>query len=91
MTVPLQMKKEVQRLYEKHVRKRGVVVGSLMQAMYSKGGLPRIDWLADNTPDGVTMCEVMAAMAQDAMDEETEYPLAGRPAKAVFVSVRRKP
>jgi len=90
MTLPTRMKKEVQRLYEKHVRKRGVVVGSLMQAMYNKGGLPLIDWMTDNTPEGVTMSEVLAAMAQDAMDEETEFPPA-RGSKAVFKSVRRKP
>ena len=90
MTLPTRMKKEVQRLYEKHVRKRGVVVGSLMQAMYNKGGLPLIGWLADNTPEGVTMSEVLAAMAQDEMDSEAEFPPA-RGSKAVFKSVRRKP
>jgi hypothetical protein len=64
------MKNRVQRIYEKHVRKHGVVVGSVMQSMHQKGGVPLIDWLTDNTPKGVTVSDVLAGLALDAMEED---------------------
>ena len=88
--MPQRLTKEVMKLYEKHVRRRDISIGSVMQALHNKGGLPLIEWIADNTPQGVTVCEVLASMAMDEMLDDTQ-PIAKKPHKAVFKSVRTKP
>jgi len=90
--MPQRLTRDVRLLYETHVRRRGVVIGSMMQALFNKGGVPLIDWLAENTPAGVTMCEVVAGMVMDEMlDEQGKQPIIKRHTAAVFKSVRTKP
>ena len=50
----------------------GVKMGSLFRAVYDKGGDDLPAWLVDNTPEGGSLSETMAAIAMDAMAEEKE-------------------
>jgi|DEB0MinimDraft_12_1074336.scaffolds.fasta_scaffold60232_2 hypothetical protein len=64
--------KEMMLIYDKHINRRGVTIGSIMRSSFNKGGLPLIEWLADNTPEGSTVSDLLASLALDAMDEEND-------------------
>ena len=69
---PQRLRGDARSLYDKYMQKRGIRIGSTLHALYAKGGTPLIQWIADNTPAGVTVSEVLASMAMDEMLDDTQ-------------------
>lgn len=47
-------------------------MGGSVESIFNKGGADLMNWLADQTPNGATVSETMAAICLDAMIEERE-------------------
>jgi hypothetical protein len=60
------------RAVDTYFRRRGQIVGGTVDAVYAAGGATLMDWLSKQTPEGATISETMAAIALDAMHEETD-------------------
>ena len=45
-------------------------LGGSLKAIYDKGGDDLLQWLVDQTPEGSTIMETLAAIASDAMYED---------------------
>ena len=58
--------------YEKEISRKGYRMGASIDALYDKGGNELLRWLAAQTPDGATVCDTLAAIALDAMQEEQD-------------------
>ena len=66
------MKSDLHKLaYDKIVVKNGNrSFGGSLKAIYDKGGDDLLQWLVDQTPEGSTIMETLAAIASDAMYED---------------------
>jgi hypothetical protein len=62
----------IRTLTEHYFTRRGQLVGGPANAVYAVGGSDLFDWLSRQTPKGATISETMAAIALDAMHEETD-------------------
>jgi hypothetical protein len=46
-------------------------LGGSLKAIHNKGGDDLLQWLVDQTPEGSTIMEALAAIASDAMYEDS--------------------
>ena len=53
-------------------RIKSTTVGNPIRTIYDKGGDDLLEWLVEQTPEGSTIMETLAAIASDAMYEEKE-------------------
>ena len=60
------------RLTDRFFRRRGKLIGSTAETLYTVGGEALFEWLSDQTPKGSTIGETLAAIAVDAMYEDKE-------------------
>jgi len=45
-------------------------LGNPTRTLYEKGGEDLLDWLAENTPEGMSIMDMVAAICVDAMNED---------------------
>jgi hypothetical protein len=71
-TVLTDVQLSARRVVDNYIRRRGQIVGGTVDAVYAAGGADLFDWLSKQTPEGATISETMAAIALDAMHEDTD-------------------
>ena len=60
------------RAYDRNFTGKGVLLGAAAEALYNTGGNELMIWLANNTPKGATILEMLAAIALDTMHDEQD-------------------
>ena len=71
MTDEERVKQATKAVYNFFVQ-RGQTIGGTASALATIGGTDLVMWLSKQTPEGATILETMAAIAVDAMNEETD-------------------
>jgi hypothetical protein len=60
------------RVTDNYFRSKGQIIGGTADALYAAGGKDLFKWLSKQTPEGATICETLAAIALDTMNEEQD-------------------
>jgi hypothetical protein len=66
-----QAKRAAKAVYN-YFAQRGQLVGGTSSALVAVGGTDLVVWLSEQTPEGATISETLAAIAVDAMNEEND-------------------
>jgi hypothetical protein len=72
MTDAKQAELAVRRTWNTYFTRREQLIGGTVDALFAAGGPALFKWLSKQTPEGATISETLAAIAVDAMNEETD-------------------